>query len=230
LSLFPEVFEPFLSTSIIGIARRKGLVEINLHNLRDWGKGKRKQVDDRPYGGGAGMVIMPDVVVNAVEDIVKSEPAKIVFLSASGRLFKQDVAREFAQCKRIVLVCGHYEAIDERARIVLGADEVSVGDYVTSGGEAPAMVVLDAVIRLVPGVLGNEISPATESFSNGLLEHPHYTRPSEFRGLKVPEILLSGNHESITEWRHRESLKRTKERRRELYREYLDDHPEEEEI
>jgi len=224
------VFEPFLSTSIIGIARRKGLVEINLHNLRDWGKGKRKQVDDRPYGGGAGMVIMPDVVVNAVEDIVKSEPAKIVFLSASGRLFKQDVAREFAQCKRIVLVCGHYEAIDERARIVLGADEVSVGDYVTSGGEAPAMVVLDAVIRLVPGVLGNEISPATESFSNGLLEHPHYTRPSEFRGLKVPEILLSGNHESITEWRHRESLKRTKERRRELYREYLDDHPEEEEI
>lgn len=219
-----------MSTSIIGIARRKGLVEINLHNLRDWGKGKRKQVDDRPYGGGAGMVIMPDVVVNAVEDIVKSEPAKIVFLSASGRLFKQDVAREFAQCKRIVLVCGHYEAIDERARIVLGADEVSVGDYVTSGGEAPAMVVLDAVIRLVPGVLGNEISPATESFSNGLLEHPHYTRPSEFRGLKVPEILLSGNHESITEWRHRESLKRTKERRRELYREYLDDHPEEEEI
>ncbi|MCX7702820.1 MAG: tRNA (guanosine(37)-N1)-methyltransferase TrmD [Planctomycetota bacterium] len=219
-TLFPEVFEPFLSSSMLGIARRKGLVVIRVHDLREWGKGKRRQVDDTPYGGGAGMVIMPDVVVSAVEDVVKDEQVKVVFLAPSGVLFTQQKAFDFARSRRLALVCGHYEAIDERASLILNAEEVSIGDYVTSGGEAPAMVVIDAVVRLVPGVLGNVASLLSESFSEGLLEHPHYTRPYEFRGLKVPDVLLSGDHKKIAEWRRKESLRRTKERRYELYERY----------
>lgn len=219
VTLFPDLFEGPLRSSIVGRARTRSLVEIEVHNLRDWTSDRHKSADDTPYGGGAGMVMMAPPVVSAVEAMNERhrEPAHVVFLSASGRPFTQAVAREFAQKPHLVLVCGHYEGIDQRAIELLGGDEVSIGDYVLTGGEIPALVIIDAVTRLIPGVI-DHASIADESYETGLLEHPHYTRPASFRGLDVPAQLLSGHHALIDRWRRKQSLLRTRQRRPDLLR------------
>jgi len=218
LTLFPEVFEPFLDASMLGIARTKGLVEYHLHDIRDYSRDKHHKVDDRPYGGGPGMVIRCGPVFRcckAVRDMAR--PAgRLVLLTPQGRTFDQGLAREFSRSDRIVLLCGHYEGFDERIRQGLPVEEVSIGDFVLSGGETAAMAVVDATVRLVPGVLGHEDGTAHDSFSSGLLEHPQYTRPPEFRGMKVPEVLLSGNHAAIAEWRQEQATERTRRRRADL--------------
>jgi len=217
ITLFPEALAGFLDTSIPRIAREKGLVEVRLVNLRDYADDERGTVDDRPFGGGPGMVLMCGPVFAAVEDVVGGDPeAKLIMLSPQGEKFEQRTAKEFAAEKRLVLLAGHYEGFDERIREGLRPREISIGDYVLSGGEVPAMVVIDAVVRLVPGVLGDEKSTEEESFSGGLLEYPHYTRPREFRGMTVPEVLLSGNHQEIAKWRARQAVERTRARRKDL--------------
>ncbi len=221
ITLFPEMFEPWLGTSIMGIAREKGLVDVVLVNLRDFAEDRRGTVDDRPFGGGPGMVLKPEPVVRAVESILREERAEtpLVLLTPQGEPFSQEIARELATRPRLVLVAGHYEGFDERVRLILGPREVSIGDYVLSGGELPAMVVMEAVVRLIPGVLGDERSAEEESFEaglDGLLEYPQYTRPREFRGYGVPEVLLSGDHEEIARWRQDQARRRTDERRQDL--------------
>ncbi len=218
LTLFPEVFEPFLHTSIPGIAEEKGLVAYHVHDIRDYSRDKHHKVDDRPYGGGPGMVIRPGPVYRcyeAVRDMAEPE-GRLILLTPQGRRFQQAMAEELSRADRIVLLCGHYEGIDERVRRGLPVEEVSIGDYVLSGGEAAAMVVVDAAVRLVPGVLGHEESSRQDSFSRGALEHPQYTRPPEFRGMKVPEVLLSGHHQRIEKWRREQSEERTRARRSDL--------------
>jgi tRNA (guanine37-N1)-methyltransferase len=211
------MFEGFLRESILKLALERGLVKVELHNLRDWGLGARRTVDDRPYGGGPGMVLRPEPVFAAVEEITGGEEGwHIILLTPQGRRYTQSVASELAGRERLLLICGHYEGFDERIRTGLPVDEISVGDYVTTGGEVPAMVVVDALIRHIPGVLGNESSAGEESFGSGLIEYPQYTRPPEFRGMKVPEILLSGNHGEIEKWRKAQSLERTRTRRPDL--------------
>lgn len=217
LTLFPEMFAGPFSESILKRAAEKGLIEIHLHQIRDYTHDKHHVVDDSPYGGGAGMVMKPEPVFEAVE-VVKSMAegeVGVILLSPSGCLFTQAIAAGLALKPRLILIAGHYEGFDERARSIIDA-EISIGDYVLSGGELPAMVIVDAVARLIPGVLGSDESHVEESHSQGLLEYPHYTRPPEFRGLTVPEILLSGNHAQIAKWRRKESLKRTFERRPDL--------------
>jgi tRNA (guanine37-N1)-methyltransferase len=207
---------PF-SESIMKRAADKGLIDIRLHQIRDYTHDKHHVVDDTPYGGGAGMVMKPEPVFEAVEAVkamVEGE-SRVILLSPAGKLFTQAVASDLAQKPRLILIAGHYEGFDERVRSIID-DEISIGDYVLSGGELPAMVVVDAVARLIPGVLGCGESHLDESHSGGLLEYPHYTRPPEFRDMAVPEILLSGNHAAIAKWRRKESLKRTLERRPEL--------------
>lgn len=216
LTLFPEMFAGPLGTSIIGKAREKGLLSVDLRNIRDYALDKHAIVDDTPYGGGAGMVLKADVLVRAIEAVKGDEPAPVVYLTPQGRLFDQQLAAELAQLPRLILLCGHYEEIDERVRQKWIDREISIGDYVLTGGELPAMVVIDAVARLLPGVLGDSISAEQDSFQTGLLDHPHYTRPAEFRGMQVPEVLLSGNHELIRRWRLKESLRRTLLRRPDL--------------
>ncbi len=221
ITLFPEMFEPWLGTSIMGIAREKGLVDVVLVNLRDFAEDRRGTVDDRPFGGGPGMVLKPEPVVRAVENILREERAEtpLVLLTPQGEPFTQRIARELATRPRLVLVAGHYEGFDERVRLILRPREVSIGDYVLSGGELPAMVVMEAVVRLIPGVLGDERSAEEESFEaglDGLLEYPQYTRPREFRGYGVPEVLLSGDHEEIARWRRDQARRRTDERRQDL--------------
>ncbi len=217
LTLFPGMFEGFLRESILKLGIERGLVSVELHNLRDWGLGARRTVDDRPYGGGPGMVLCPEPVFAAVEEITSGEKSwHIVLLTPQGRRYSQPVASELAGREKLLLVCGHYEGFDERIRMGLPVDEISIGDYVTTGGEVPAMVVIDALIRHIPGVLGNESSAGEESFGSGLVEYPQYTRPPEFRGMKVPEILLSGNHGEIDKWRKEQSLERTRTRRPDL--------------
>jgi tRNA (guanine37-N1)-methyltransferase len=217
ITLFPEVFGGFLGHSIPRIAQEKKLVEVNLVNLRDYAEDERGTVDDRPFGGGPGMVLMCKPVFAAVRGVVGDDPeAKLVMLSPQGEPFTQAIARELAGEKRLVLLAGHYEGFDERIREGLAPREISVGDYVLSGGEVAAMVVMDAVVRLLPGALGDEKSTEEESFSKGLLEYPQYTRPREFEGMTVPEVLLSGNHGEIAKWREEESVRRTRARRRDL--------------
>jgi len=222
LTLFPRCFDGFLDESIIRIARGKGAVEFDVRDLRRWGLGARRTVDDRPYGGGAGMVLLPEVLVRAVEETTREGGDwKVIFLSASGSLFDHAAARRLAACDDLLLVCGRYEGFDRRAVELTGGEELSIGDYVTSGGEAPAMVVVDAVVRLLPGVLGNELSTEEESYAEALLEYPHYTRPEEFRGLKVPEVLLGGNHGEVAAWRRARARERTRRLRPDLYARHL---------
>lgn len=214
LTLFPEMFKS-LDESIIGRAKEKGLIEINLINIRDFSKDKHKKVDDTPYGGGAGMVIRPDVVYDAYSSIKDSKNAKVIFLSPQGKLLNQEKVKELSKEEHLILLCGHYEGIDQRVIDEIVDEEISIGDYVLTGGELPAMVVIDSVSRYIDGVLSNE-SIEEESFSNNLLEYPQYTRPEEFNGKKVPEVLVSGHHENIKKWRDEKSLEITKIKRPDL--------------
>jgi tRNA (guanine37-N1)-methyltransferase len=214
-TLFPDMFRGPFSESILKRAQERGLLSIALHNIRDATTDKHRVVDDYPYGGGAGMVMKPEPIFTAVEAVHEGGP--IILLTPQGRLFNQQIARELAQEPRVTLICGHYEGIDERVLEHLVTDELSIGDYVLTGGELAAMIVVDATGRLVPGVLGGEESTLEESHSGNLLEYPHYTRPPQFRGWKIPDILLSGNHAEIAKWRRKESLRRTKKRRPDLF-------------
>ena len=218
LTLFPEMFNS-LEESIIGRAKEKGLIEINLINIRDFSKDKHKKVDDTPYGGGAGMVIKPDVVYDAYFSI-ENKNAKVIYLSPQGNVLTQSKVKELSKEQHLILLCGHYEGIDQRVLDEIVDEEISIGDYVLTGGELPAMVLIDSVSRYVGGVL-NEESTKEESFSNKLLEYPQYTRPEEFRGRKVPEVLISGHHENIKKWREEKSLEVTKLKRPDLLREEI---------
>ena len=213
LTLFPEMFE-CLQESIIGRAMEKDLIQINLINIRDFSKDKHKKVDDTPYGGGAGMVIRPDVVYDAYQSI-QDKKAKVIYLSPQGQVLNQTKVKELSTEEHLILLCGHYEGIDQRVLDEIVDEEISIGDYVLTGGELPAMVLIDSVSRYVNGVL-NEDSTKEESFSNKLLEYPQYTRPEEFRGKKVPEVLISGHHKNIKEWREEKSLEVTKNKRPDL--------------
>ena len=214
ITLFPEVFAPF-DYSIVKRAREKGLVEINVVNLRDFTTDKHRTVDDRPYGGGPGMVMRPEPLFKAVESL-RTPESKVILMAPQGEVFKQKTACELKDESHLIFICGHYEGIDDRVRQALVDFEISIGDFVLSNGNLAAMIVADAVIRLIPGALGCEMSAETESFSEGLLEHPQYTRPEVFRGMEVPEVLLSGNHEKIEEWRKQKSLNLTKKKRPDL--------------
>ena len=218
LTLFPEMFESPLSHSILKRAQETGIVEIALTNIRDFSVGDYKKVDDKPYGGGPGMVMMPGPVFDCFEHVEKLSVNKgrLILLTPQGRKFDQAKAVELSGEKRLILISGRYEGFDERIRLGLGAEQISIGDYVLSGGELAAMVIIDAVVRLLAGALGDENSAKDDSFSNGLLEYPQYTRPEIFNGMKVPDILLSGDHEKIAKWRQEQALERTKELRPDL--------------
>lgn len=225
LTLLPEVFPPYLESSILQRARQRGLVSVNVHNIREYTHDKHHVTDDTPYGGGGGMVMKPEPVFEAVESILgrfdplsaTPEPATpVIMLTPQGRVFSQTVAEELSHHKKIILLCGRYEGMDERIREHLVTDEISIGDYVLTGGELPALVLIDAVSRLIPGVLGDPSGAIDDSHATGLLEYPHYTRPPEYRGWKVPEILLSGDHGKIELWRREQSLLRTLARRPDL--------------
>ena len=215
LTLFPAMFAGPLDESIIKRARTAGLLELQLHQLRDWTHDRHKTVDDRPFGGGPGMLLKPEPIFEAVESL-KREKTRVVLMSPSGRKFDQAIARELAQQEHLLIVTGHYEGFDERIRESLADDELSIGDYVLTNGALPAMVVIDTVTRLLPGVLGDDASSTEESFSHGLLEYPQWTRPAEFRGMKVPDVLVSGNHAEIAKWRIEQAKLRTKEQRPDL--------------
>jgi len=215
LTLFPAMFAGPLDESIIMRARKSGRLDLKIHQLRDWTHDRHKTVDDRPFGGGPGMLLKPEPIFEAVESL-KRAGTKVILLSPSGRKFDQAIARELAQEKDLLLVAGHYEGFDERVREGLADDELSIGDYVLTNGALPAMVVIDAVTRLLPGVLGDDESSRDESFSHGLLEYPQYTRPAEFRGLKVPDVLVSGHHAEIEKWRREQAKLRTKKQRPDL--------------
>jgi len=215
LTLFPAMFAGPLDESIIMRARKAGLLELKIHQLRDWTHDRHKTVDDRPFGGGPGMLMKPEPLFEAVESL-RREQTKVILLSPAGRKFSQAIARELAEQKDLLFVTGHYEGFDERVRAELADDELSIGDYVLTNGALPAMVIIDAVTRLLPGVLGDDESSADESFSHGLLEYPQYTRPAEFRGLKVPDILVSGNHAEIDKWRREQARQRTQAQRPDL--------------
>jgi tRNA (guanine37-N1)-methyltransferase len=224
MTLFPEMFESPLSHSIIKRAKEAGVVEIILTNIRDYSKDKHKKVDDRPYGGGPGMVMMCQPVFDCFENVIKQadEKPRVILLTPQGKPFTQKLAAEFAGEKRLLLIAGHYEGFDERIRTGLDAEQISIGDYVLSGGELAAMVIIDAVVRLLPGALGDEDSAADETFSDaasGGLEYPQYTRPEVFRDMKVPDVLLSGHHGEIEKWRRKQSLERTRQVRPDLLKE-----------
>jgi tRNA (guanine37-N1)-methyltransferase len=218
LTLFPEMFQSPLNASIVNRAQVAGIVEIVLTNIRDFAADKYKKVDDKPYGGGPGMVMMPGPVINCFEHVQKlaCEKGRVILLTPQGRKFNQQIACELSKEKRLILISGHYEGFDERIRLLTGAEQMSIGDYVLSGGELAALVVIDAVVRLLPGSLGDDDSSKDDSFTDGLLEYPQYTRPEEFRGLKVPEILLSGHHAEIEKWRRQQARERTKSWRPDL--------------
>ena len=215
LTLFPEMFGSPLAAGVLRRARERGLLEISLHQLRDYAGGRHLQVDDTPYGGGQGMVMKPEPLVAAIEHIAAGDSPRRILLAPQGVVFNDARARALASEPSLLLICARYEGLDERVKAHVD-EELSIGDYVLSGGELPALVVLDAVARLLPGVLGNEASPADDSFATGLLEHPQYTRPEDFRGTRVPEILLSGDHTAIARWRRDQSLRQTFERRPDL--------------
>lgn len=228
ITLFPDMVLPVLGQSILKRAQEKGLLEVNVHNLRDYTKDRHRIVDDTPYGGGAGMVIKAEPVLQAIDALrgAASEPAlRILIPSPQGRPFTQRMAEEFQRDPhRIVFICGHYEGFDERVRLGLNAEEVSIGDYVVTNGELPALVMLDAAVRLIPGVLGDPDSAQQDSFVEALLDCPHYTRPPEVRGMTVPDVLLSGNHEAIRQWRRKEALRSTYVKRPELLQDRLLSH------
>lgn len=214
LTLFPDMFTGPLDVSVVARARKAGLLDLQVRNLRDWTHDRHKTVDDRPFGGGPGMVLKPEPVFEAVEALADKD-TYVVMMTPTGRRFEQRVARELVGQKHLLFLCGSYEGFDERIRTLV-RDEISIGDYVLTNGGLPAMVVIDAVTRLIPGVLGDDESSHDESFSHGLLEYPHYTRPAEFRGMKVPEVLMSGNHAVIEKWRREQAELRTRERRPDL--------------
>ena len=215
LTLFPAMFAGPLDESIIKRARQKGLLDLNIHDLRHWTHDRHRTVDDRPFGGGPGMLLKPEPLFEAVESL-RRDTTRVILFSPAGRKFNQSIARELAQRKDLLLVTGHYEGFDERVRETLADDELSIGDYVLTNGALPVMVVVDAVTRLLPGVLGDDDSSQDESFSHGLLEYPQYTRPAEYRGMKVPEVLVSGNHAEIEKWRREQARVRTQKRRPDL--------------
>ena len=224
-TLLPEVFPPYLDSSIMQRARQRGLVDVRLHNIRDWARDKHHTTDDTPYGGGGGMVMKPEPLFDAVEaildplDSLRDSPTAgcpVILLTPQGRVFTQAVAAELSAHERIALICGRYEGFDERIRQGLVTDEISVGDFVLTGGELPALTIIDAITRLLPGVLGDPTGAEDDSHASGLLEYPHYTRPPEFRGMSVPEVLLSGDHAKIEQWRREQSLLRTLQRRPDL--------------
>lgn len=218
LTLFPDMIRDGLNTSVTGRALASGRIRLNAVNIRDYSKDKHKHVDDYPYGGGAGMVMQPEPIALAYEDIVKDmeKRPRVIYVTPQGSVFNQSMAEELAKEEELVFLCGHYEGVDERILEEIVTDYVSIGDYVLTGGELPALVMMDAISRLVPGVLNNEDSAEFESFHDNLLEHPHYTRPVEYRGSRVPDVLLSGHHGNIDRWRREQSLKRTLERRPDL--------------
>ncbi|MEK7617281.1 MAG: tRNA (guanosine(37)-N1)-methyltransferase TrmD [Patescibacteria group bacterium] len=217
ITLFPEVFQPILNSSILKRAQQKGKVLFEFINLRAFGEGKHKVVDDRPYGGGPGMILRTDILTKAINKIRShSSGGKLVLTSASGKPYKQADARRFSKLKHLIIICGHYEGVDQRFIDKYVDEEISIGDFVLTGGEIPAMILVDSIVRLIGGVLEKEEATINESFTEGLLEHPHYTRPEEFEGLKVPEVLLSGNHKKIEEWRKQKSLEKTKKLRPDL--------------
>lgn len=216
-TLLPEVIEPYVQSSILKRAREAGLLDVQIHNIRDWTTDRHHICDDTPYGGGGGMVMKPEPVFAAVEAVAGAPPAfPVILLTPQGRTFNQGVAAELAAHSRLALVCGRYEGIDERVHAHLASDEISIGDFVITGGELPALILIDAVSRLLPGVLGDPEGAANDSYASGLLEYPHYTRPPDFRGWKVPEVLLSGDHARIHRWRREQSLRRTWVRRPDL--------------
>jgi len=220
-TLFPSVFEPYLQVSILQKAQQNHLLEIELHNIRDWAPDKHHVTDDTPYGGGGGMVMKPKPVFDAVESVLGAPPScPLILLSPQGRPFSADLARDLSTLPRIALLCGRYEGIDERIREHLITDQVSVGDYVLTGGELPALIMIDAISRFIPGVLGDPDGAEDDSFASGLLEYPHYTKPEEFRGWHVPDVLLSGNHAQINLWRKEQSLRRTLKQRPDLLSRY----------
>ena len=235
LTLFPEMIEQGMNTSIMGRAIEKGVLSLNAVNIRDFAENKHNRVDDYPYGGGAGMVMQPDPIYSAYEH-VKSEIQKreavsveekhksyrVVYLTPQGKVFHQTMAKELAKEKDLIFLCGHYEGIDERVLEEIVTDHISIGDYVLTGGELPAMVLMDAIARMVPEVLHNDISAETETFSDNLLEYPQYTRPAEWKGKRVPDVLLSGHHANIEKWRQEQSMMRTKERRPDLLENKMD--------
>ena len=216
-TLLPEVFPPYLDSSILQRARQRGLIEVRVHNIRDWAADKHHVTDDEPYGGGGGMVMKVEPVFAAVEGVLgPAAGCPIILLTPQGRVFNQRIAMELARQPRIAMLCGRYEGVDERIREHLVTDEISIGDYVLTGGELPALILIDALSRLLPGVLGDPDGPFDDSHATGLLEYPHYTRPPEFRGWRVPDILLSGDHAKIAKWRREQSLRRTLARRPDL--------------
>jgi tRNA (guanine37-N1)-methyltransferase len=227
LTLFPEMIEQGLGTSITGRAMNKGLVSLHAVNIRDYAANKHKKVDDYTYGGGAGMLMQAQPVYDACMAVQESleKPARVVYMTPQGSIFNQEKAKEFALEEDLIILCGHYEGIDERVLEEVVTDEISIGDYVLTGGELPAMVVIDTISRLIPGVLGNGVSADTDSFMNGLLEYPQYSRPEIWRDKAVPPILLSGDHAKVDRWRKQQSLLRTKQRRPDLYEKYMKEHP-----
>ncbi len=224
LTLFPEMVEMCLHASILGRAEKSGCISFHTVNIRDYTKDKHKKVDDYTYGGGAGMLMQAQPVYDAWLSVHREDKKRIrtVYVTPQGRTFTQDTARELAEEEELIFLCGHYEGVDERVLEEVATDYISIGDYVLTGGELPAMVMIDAIARLVPGVLHNDTSAETESFQNGLLEYPQYSRPPVWNGREVPEVLLSGNHAKIAAWRLEQSEKRTRERRPDLYERYLD--------
>jgi tRNA (guanine37-N1)-methyltransferase len=224
LTLFPEMFVGPLDASIVQRARTGGILDLRIHNLRDYTHDRHKTVDDRPFGGGPGMVLKPEPIFEAVEKL-RGERTRVILMTPAGRPFSQQIARELATEESLLLVCGSYEGFDERIRESLADDEISIGDYVLTNGALPAMVLIDAVTRLLPGALGDDESSTEESFSGKMLEYPHYTRPAEFRGMKVPEMLLSGNHAEIAKWRALQGQKRTLQSRPDLLGEGTDADP-----
>ena len=219
LTIFPEVVRCGVDYSILKRAQEEGTISVFAHNIRDFAEDKHHTTDEPPYGGGAGMVMKPEPIFRAAEHVKAeywTEQTRVILLSPQGELFDQRKAEELSQCPHIVLICGHYEGVDERVREHLVTDELSIGDYVLTGGEIPALVVLDSVVRLIPGVLGGEQSALDESFAEGLLEYPQYTRPADFKGWTIPDVLLSGHHAEIAKWRRMQSLRRTLERRPDL--------------
>jgi len=215
LTIFPKMFEGPFRESMIKRAQEKKLVEIKIHDLRQWTEDKHKTVDDKPFGGGPGMVMKVEVIDKALKAL-KTDKTKIILLTPQGKTFKQQMVKKLSKLEHIIMICGHYEGFDERIREHLVDEEISIGDYVLTGGEIPAMVVVDTVVRLIPGVVGNEESTKDESFSKGWLEYPQYTRPADYRGWQVPEVLLSGDHEKIKKWRKEQAEKRTRLKRPDL--------------
>lgn len=229
LTLFPDMFDGFLTESMMKRAQDQDRVSFQCFNFREHGQGKQQMVDDEPYGGGAGMLLKPEPIFDSLDELLdeSEDQARIILVDPVGEVFDQAKAEELSQEEHLIFICGHYEGFDERIRTRV-TDELSIGDYILTGGELPAMVMADAIVRLLPGVLGNSVSASEDSFSNQLLEHPHYTRPREYRGLAVPEVLTNGNHKLIEEWRHKESLRRTYERRPALLDDYELDEQEKE--